>query len=86
MRQSQEKAGKGIEEREDILSSEHTERPESKEHGIVLNDRLKRTNDNGPYEGKSTGARDRFKMSLEDGPVVFWLWEWINGAGFRLKV
>ena len=71
------KKAKGIEEREDILSSEHIERPESKEYGTVLNDRFKRTN-----EGKSTGDRDRFKMSFEDGPMVFWLWEWTNGAGF----
>ena len=57
--------------------------PKNKEHAIVLNDRFKRTNDNGPHEGKITGDRDRLKMSFEDGSVVFWLWEWINGAGFH---
>ena len=59
------------------------ERPGSKENGKVLCDRFKRIDDNGPYEGKSTGDRDRFTMSFKDGTVVFWLWEWIDGGGFH---
>lgn len=43
-------------------------------------------NDNGPYEGKSTGDRVRFKMSFKDDSMIFWLWKWINGGVLHRKV
>lgn len=47
------------------------ERPGSKGYGIVLYDKSKGMDNNGPCEDKSTGDRDRFRASFEDDTIVF---------------